>query len=251
MDKEAFMKSLSIKTILKFLIVSICSLNINICCAASGPDYSHVLKGRMSDDERAHCVSLVKLFEKEGECLHDLIVSFLQLRSKNNKGQFVPNKTPFRQYVTELSEFVDRFEKNTVTDLAEKMNQCENHNSGYYQSLVIVYDVCSKLVAPFKSLRSVFMKYVSANDKNFMAKKIGQDIEEVLSKMPIAQTWDDITTGFTRLKVLMLHLGEDEILAEIALVENKFEKIGKSFMTMNIGVSTIIAALDQKLRNNK
>jgi hypothetical protein len=246
MDKEPFMKSLSIKTILFMVTVTCFSFGLH----ARTDDQRSSVKA-MSLEERTYCISLVRQFETEFIFLHGQATSFIQLWMVNEKGQKLLNKTAFRKYVTELSCCVDRFEKQILEDVVNQMARSTDHDSGFYQSLVIVYDSCSKLLPPLQVLRSVLMKYVSATDKNQMAKKIAKDIEESLLKLPLTQTWNSVTMGFTRLKALMVRLGETEILEEISLVENRLEKISQSFSAMNISVTTIIAALDQKLRNNK
>lgn len=210
----------------------------------------------MSNDERAYCKQLVRQFESEFLFLYGRIVSFVELSmmvedpKDPKKEKKIPNNIAFRQYVNDLNSCVERFEQDILESVIEKMNNCPNHDSAFYKSLVIVNDACAKLLPPLQVLRGVMKEFVASNDKNQMAKTIAKKIEEACQKLPLAQTWESVETGFTRLKTLMTQLNEVEVLAEITAVENRLGRIQQNLKVMNIGVTKVIAALDQKLRNN-
>lgn len=239
------MKSFS-KQIIAFFILLMCmgaSARDDDVCSPMIPgakDGAAQDGGRFAPQQRAYIRQLIKDTEEIFLFFGDRIERFVD----------ISDTTPYRTYVAELSDRLDRFEAKMMQSLKTELANADKA-SAYYQGLSIVQEVLSEFLGKLHDMRQVLVKYVSVKDNPSEAFKLANELKPHLEGLIAAGTWNKLSTALQKVQRIFQQVGEPELHQKVAAVTLLLKKTQKDCSGVAVSPTTVVTCLRKKFRYNK
>lgn len=162
----------------------------------------------------------------------------------------IADTTPYRTYVAELSDRLDRFESKMMQSLKTELAYTDKA-SVYYQGVSIVQEVLSEFLGKLHDMRQVLVKYVSVKDNPSEAFKLANELKPHIEGLIAAGTWNKLSTALQKVQRILQQVGEPELHQKVAAVALLLKKTQKDCSGVAVSPTTMVTCLRKKFRYNK
>lgn len=236
-----FFKAIIVKSILVVVITASC-MTFQHCNAAAGPS---------TLPENAGPSKKYSLTSEQREYIHKLILEIEGIFSffQHKIELFLDNKdkTPYRNFVGDLCGGVDKFKKETVQPLKQRIKDSVVKDE-FYQGLVIVDELLTEFLDKLGGMQQILLKYVSS--KSEQALKLANELQKPIQELIAKEVWTKLEAKLFQVETLMKQIEERDIMLKLAQLKTVLAASQKGSAALKISPTMVVSFISKRMRYN-